>query len=324
MNFWHEKLKIKNLSFPRFIGGPVDGMTDSPYRQLIRSFSPDALLYTEIRHVRSVAHEQGGAKALRFELHERPLNFQFTANSLEGIELACEKVLHKGVECVDLNIGCPAKNIIQSGSGSALMADPALLKQIVQKMRALLPIPFTVKMRAGFKEVNAYDIAQMMQDCGVDAIAVHPRLQKQRFSGEPAYDLVAAIKKSVSIPLLFSGGIVDWESAQQVHALTGVDGFLVSRGLYGAPWKLQELHELSQGRAYALSLETRIVAACDHLDLLVNYYGPAGVYPFRKHISYYLAGLPDATIIGKTCMETEDVNQVKLALQTALKKELSK
>ncbi|MDZ4097155.1 MAG: tRNA-dihydrouridine synthase, partial [Methylophilaceae bacterium] len=110
MNFWHDKIKIKNLSFPGFIGGPVDGMTDSPYRQLMRELSPQALLFTEIRHVRSVAHEQGGARALNFQMHERPLNFQFTANSEEGIERACEKVLEKGVDCVDLNIGCPAKN----------------------------------------------------------------------------------------------------------------------------------------------------------------------------------------------------------------------
>lgn len=318
MSFWHEKLTIKNISFPRFIGGPVDGMTDSPYRQLIRSFSPDALLYSEIRHVRCVAHELGGAKALNFQAHERPLNFQFTANSEEGIEAACEKVQAKGVDCVDLNIGCPAKNIVQSGSGSALMADPVLLEKIVKKLRAHLSIPFTVKMRAGFKEVNALAIAQLMQDCGVDAITVHPRLQKERFSGEPAYGLVAEIKEKVSIPVFFSGGITDWESAQMVYELTGVDGFMVSRGLYGAPWILQELHERSQGREYTVPLATKITTAIRHLELLCNYYGGAGQYPFRKHIAPYLKGLQDAGNIGKTCMETESPEEVKKILLSVL------
>ena len=116
MSYWKQDLQIGHLSFPRFIGGPLDGVTDSSFRKVIRDFSTDALLYTEMRHVACVASDKGGKKALSFDQIERPLNFQMTANGTENIELACEKVLEKGVDIVDLNIGCPARNVVGSGS----------------------------------------------------------------------------------------------------------------------------------------------------------------------------------------------------------------
>src|SRR5579859_1771611 len=116
MNYWQEKIKIGSLSFPRFIGGPLDGITDSPFRILVRKFSKDELLYTEMRHCGSIANPTGARLALNFSELERPLSFQVATNSLDFIDAACERILAKGVDIVDLNIGCPARNVINSGS----------------------------------------------------------------------------------------------------------------------------------------------------------------------------------------------------------------
>ena len=105
MNFFQEKLTIKGWSIPRLIGAPLDGITDSPFRKLVRDFSKDELLYTEMRHVRSVVTPKGGALALDFAQFERPLNFQFAANSTEFVQQACERALSVGIDAIDLNIG---------------------------------------------------------------------------------------------------------------------------------------------------------------------------------------------------------------------------
>lgn len=312
MNYWNEHLKIRQLSFSRFISGPLDGVTDSPFRRLVREFSPEALVYSEMRHVSCVASEKGGAKALQFHEIERPINFQLTTNGTEKIEQACQKVLARGVDLVDLNIGCPARNVVGSGSGSAMMADLKKLEDVLKLMRAHLPgIPFTVKMRAGFKEKNAYDAALLAQDCGVDAIALHPRSQTQKFSGEVDYELTARIKKALSIPLLFSGGVVDFTTAVYVYERTGVDGYLIGRGLWSKPWKLKEMYEHSQGRSFELDRATILATALKHLDYSLEYYGNRGLYCFRKHLPHYISGVPGASAMRSTLVTAGTVKQVK-------------
>lgn len=318
MNFWHDTVKIGNLHIPRFIGGPLDGITDAPFRQLVRDFSKEELLYTEMRHVASVATDKDGSRTLRFESLERPLNYQISANQLDFIAPAIEKILAKGVDCIDLNIGCPARNVVGSGSGSALMADVPRLQKLVTYLRSLIPIPFTVKIRAGFKEKNAIDVARMLEDCGVDALAIHPRLQTQRFEGRPDYALAAEVKKALSIPVIISGGVVNWATAKMVYEQTGVDAFLIGRGIWSRPWKLLELREHSQGRSYEVSAQMIAQYALKHFDIMLAYYGPHGLYMFRKHVPFYLRGIAQAAQIRKKIMTYTNSESVKEALQQLL------
>jgi len=316
MDFWNSTFKIGSKDIPRSIGGPMDGFTDSPFRAMVRQFSPRELLYTEITHAATLVHAAHTSNILRFEPIERPLNFQVTVNSTEPIERACGNILLAGVDMVDLNIGCPARTIIGSGSGSALMADIPRLKIILRKFRRFLPIPFTVKMRAGFKERNACDVALLAQDEGVDALVVHPRLQKQKFTGVPDYSLVKQIKKQLSIPVIVSGGIVDAESARLIHEWTGADGLMVSRALCGAPWKLKELQETIEGRDYCIRSDMILDVALCHLTTMLDYYGLAGLYMFRKHLASYVKNGENASEFRHKLMTEDSVESVREGLCT--------
>lgn len=315
MSFWQEPLKIGSLTVPRFIAGPLDGITDSPFRRLVRDFSPEELQYTEMRHVGCVANDKSGRRALRFDVNERPLNYQIAANSIDFIDAALDKILEKGVDALDLNVGCPAKNVIHTGSGSALMGDLPRLKAIVTKLRQKTPcIPLTIKIRSGFKCVNAVEVAQMLQDCGVDAIALHPRLQKQKFEGQPDYSLAAEVKKVLSIPLIISGGVVNWKTAKMVHEQTGVDGFLIGRGIWGKPWKLKELKEHAAGNPYLVDNKMMIDCALKHFDYMLEYYGPHGLYAFRKHLPFYVRGVPEAAALRSRLVLEESADAIREGL----------
>lgn len=314
MDFWQSKFRIGTHEFSRFISGPLDGITDSPFRRLIRSFSPNNLLYTEMRHVNLIAQKKAGAHALSFDQLERPINFQVAANGIENIPAVCEKIEAAGVDMVDLNIGCPAKNVTGSGSGSALMADIPRLTLILKTFRSSLSIPFTVKIRAGFVEKNAVDVALLAQDCGVDALAIHPRLRGQKFNGQPDYELAAAVKKALSIPVIFSGGVVNFKLAQMVYERTGVDAFLIGRGIWGRPWKLHELEQAAQGVVYKPEQSLIYETARQHFAFMAAHYGSRAVYMFRKHAPFYIRGFDGASALRTDLMNAQEIDAVQALL----------
>lgn len=318
MEYWNSSLTIKNLKFPRFIGGPLDGITDSPFRKLVRQYSQQELLYTEMRHVALLANAKEPAiQALTFDVTERPLNFQVAASQVRFIEPAVERILATGVDIVDLNVGCPAKNVISSGSGSALMADLPRLKEIlIEFKRCLGETPFTIKIRAGFREKNALEVAQLAQDCGVDALAIHPRLQRERFLGQPDYDLAAQVKRALTIPVIISGNVINWKTASMVYERTGVDGFLIGRGIWGKPWKLHEMREHQEGRSYAIPFNETIDCAIKHLENMLAFYGPHGLFCFRKHLPLYVRGVPEAAAVREELLVVTDPEVVKQRLES--------
>lgn len=320
MDYFNSHVKIKHLSYPRFMGGPLDGITDSPFRKLVRDFSKDELLYTEMRHVRSVVTPKGGALALDLAQFERPLNFQVSANSVEFIEQACEKILQTGVDAIDLNVGCPASNVVSSCSGSALMANPVMLEKILKEFRRVIPdhVLFTIKIRAGFKEINAVDIAKLAQDCGVDALAIHPRLKTQMFTGQPNYQVAAAVKQALQIPVLFSGNVVNFKTAKMTYELTGVDGFLIGRGMWAKPWKLEEMKQHALGKEFVVDSQMILKVALRHLSLMIEQYGMHGLFRFRKHLPFYIKGHPSASALRQRLVLSESENDIKEGLQEFL------
>lgn len=310
--FWKESIKIGDLSVPRFMAAPLDGITDSPLRTLIRDFSPDVLLFGEMRHVASVVHERTG-HALRFNEIEHPLSFQISANTEKYIDEAVEKIIEAGFDMLNLNLGCPARAVVRSGSGSALMEDLPRLEHILNKLRRATEgrLPFTIKIRAGYKKKTAVEVARCAQDCGVEMIIIHPRTAPEKFSSRLDYELTQRVKKAITIPLIFSGNLNSFSRVQKVKELTDVDGFMIGRALWGAPWKIREIVDEIDQKEFSLSVKMMVSYALRHLELNCEHYGlPRGFYMFKKQLAQYIRGVENAAQMRRILVRLENKEEL--------------
>ncbi|MBD3231910.1 hypothetical protein GF322_04595 [Candidatus Dependentiae bacterium] len=313
-SFWEEKIKIKNFNIPRFMSAPMDGITDSPMRQLIRTFSPEILLFTEMRHVATIANDKK-EKSLEYSKIEHPICFQISAGSTIFLHQAIEKIIDKKFDMINLNAGCPARRVVGSGSGSKLMENISQLQKIIHQCIKIIDnrTPFSLKIRAGYKEKNAYDIALMAQDLGVDFLIIHPRTQQENFIGTLDFKLVEKIKTKVYIPLIFSGNITSFESTKKTYELTGVDGFMIGRALLGAPWKIHEIMQKSIGNKFNISNKQSVKSALEHLNLNSKFYGSqVGFKLLKSHIAGYIKNIPNAAKIRNaivTCTTEQDMQK---------------
>jgi nifR3 family TIM-barrel protein len=314
-SFWQEKITFNGLSVPRFMSAPLDGITTSPLRRLIRDFSTEELLFTEMRHVSQVCNEKD-KKSLQFHPSEQPLGFQFSANATTFLDKAVEMVIERGFVMINLNAGCPAPAVVKSGSGSALMADITLLETLIKAFSKAINgrIPFTLKMRAGFKRKNALDVAKMAYDNGVVGLIVHPRTQTEKFGGQPDFELVKQMKQSLNVPIIFSGNINTFADAKRTYELTGCDGFMIGRALWGAPWKLREITDAAQGKEFVVDLKTIVAYAIKHLDLNLEFYGPKGFIMLKKQLPEYLSAMPHASAWRKKLLQSKTEAEMRTIL----------
>lgn len=311
-SFWQQKLSIGNQEYNRFMAAPLDGITDSPLRRLIREFSPHELMMTEMRHVACVSNERD-QQSLKYQALEHPLSFQFSANKLTFIDTAVEKVIASGFKFINLNCGCPAPCVTKSGSGSALMANLPVLKDLMLHFMKVIDgrVPFTIKIRAGYKEKNAVEVAKLAQDCGVACIMIHPRTQPEMFTSRLDYELARKVKEAVQIPVIFSGNINRFEQAKKTHELTGVDGFMIGRALWGAPWKIKEITEAAEGRTFSVDTTTMLQYAARHLELNLEHYGPRGFSAFKKQLPQYIRSVKNAAEWRGKLLRTQHVDDMR-------------
>jgi len=311
--FWTEKITIGNMHVPRFMSAPLDGITDSPFRRMIRKFSQEELLFTEMRHAAHVAREKK-ERTLRHEQCERPLCFQISANTLEFVEPAIERIIRTGFDMINLNCGCPSRNVIKSGSGSALMGDPEHLKNLLSHIMNVIDnrVPMTIKIRAGFKTKNALEISQMAEDLGVTCIIIHPRTQPEMSQAPLDFDLVKKLKQIVKVPVIFSGEIKCFADAVHTYEQTGVDGFMIGRALWGVPWKLHELKQESLGKTFELDTKQITEYLIEHFELHQKFYGEKSFQSFKKQLPLYIRGIHDASnwrkklVLSKTAQEMSE------------------
>lgn len=315
-SFWTEKISIGGLQVSRFLAAPLDGITDSPYRRFIRRYSPDVLLFSEMRHVAYIANAKVTTD-IAFDPSEHLVGYQFSANKEDFIEYAVNRVLQEGYDLINLNCGCPSRNVIKSGSGSALMADLPRLKTLVELFNKVIDgrVPMTVKMRAGFKDKNAVDVAKMLEDLGVACLIIHPRTQPEASKAPVDFEIARQVKQAVKIPVIFSGEIVDFPSAKETYERTGVDGFMIGRALWGIPWKIKEIVEASQGRTFAVSYREAIDFLYEHFQINQQYYPRSGYKIFKKQLSRNLFGIPQHNEWRSKIVMSETAGQMQEILQ---------
>jgi tRNA-dihydrouridine synthase B len=274
---------------------PMAGITDLPFRTIVREFGC-GLAFTEM--VSASGLVRGMGKTCRYldsSPADRPLGVQLFGSDPETLAEAARIAVARGADLVDMNMGCPVKKVVKTGSGAALMRDPERVAAILQAMRKATDLPFTLKIRAGWRnrEVNALAIGHIAQECGVDAITLHPRTVDQGFSGEADWRLIAALKEQLRIPVIGSGDIRSPEDAARMFQETGCNGVMVGRGALGNPWFMRNiLNHLSGGVVSAPTLADRMEIIRRHLEKAVDYYGEkVGTRDFRKHLLWYTKGL---------------------------------
>ncbi len=279
---------------------PMAGVTDRPFRQLCRRLGAG---YTVSEMVTSRRDLQQSRKTSRRTDHRGepgPVAVQIVGVDPSEMADAARHNIDRGAEIIDINMGCPAKKVCSAWAGSALMRNEPLALAIVEAVVAACAphgVPVTLKMRTGWcaAHKNAPALARAAESAGVQMVTVHGRTREQGYRGEAEYDTIAAIKAALTIPVVANGDIDAPAKARAVLAATGADALMIGRAAQGRPWIFREIaHFLATGRELAppLVLEVRR-ALLAHLQDHYGLYGECtGVRSARKHIGWYVRGLP--------------------------------
>ncbi len=315
-------MKIGNIVFPAGAGlAPMAGVTDAAMRLLCHE-AGSAWSVSEMLSAKGWVYSQGRNQATRELLTRLPgegiAGLQLFGREPEIVARAAAELTDAGFEFIDLNFGCPAPKITGNGEGSALMREPEQIGKIVSAVSKATLLPVTVKIRAGWDEssINAPEIAHICEDAGAKAIAVHPRTRMQQYSGHSDWSVIANVKKRVSAPVLGNGDIRCGADAVNMIASTGCDGVIVGRGAMGNPWIFSEIRAAFMRESFAPpDARARVQMALRHFDLETQLHGEKkGLLEMRKHIAWYISGLPGSAKFRDGVNALSDANAVKDAL----------
>lgn len=278
---------------------PMAGITDLPFRLICKRLgcgftvsemvSAKGLLYKNVKTT----------EMLKIDADERPTAIQLFGSVPEELAEAARMAEASGADAIDLNMGCPVPKIVNNGEGSALMNNPKLAHDILAAMVKAVKIPVTVKFRAGWDEEhrNAVEIAKAAESAGVAAVTVHGRTRKQFYEGKADWQIIADVKKAVSIPVFGNGDVFSAADGLRMLEQTGCDGIAVGRGADGNPWIFSQLKQAlsGDGEIKEVGLDEKLDLAAEHLRMLIDFKGEyISVKEMRRHISAYLKGMPHA------------------------------
>ncbi len=291
---------------------PMAGVTDRPFRQLCLRMGA-GMAVSEMMLANPETWDTEKSKKRRYHADEAGFrSVQILGCDPELMAQAARLNVAADAQIIDINMGCPAKKVNKKLAGSALLQDPALVRDILQAVVAAVEVPVTLKIRTGWdpEHRNGVEIAQLAEQAGIQALTVHGRTRACLFRGEAEYDTIKAIKQAVSIPVIANGDIDSVHKARQVLAYTGADAIMIGRAAQGQPWIFRQIRQyLEQNQApTAPSLEEVRALVLEHISALHHFYGEyQGVRYARKHVAWYLEKL----------LESQDFRRGFNALVTA-------
>lgn len=297
-----KKLKIGNVELENnIILAPMAGITDLPFRILCKE-NGAGLICNEMVSSRAIYHkDEKTLSMLSMVEEERPISMQIFGNEPDIMGYSAEIVSEKA-DILDINMGCPAPKVVKNGDGSKILLNLELVEEITREVVKKSKKPVTVKIRKGWDDNNivAVEAAKIIEKAGASAIVVHGRTREQFYTGKADWDIIKQVKESVNIPVIGNGDIYTEEDALAMFEQTGVDGIMCGRGTLGNPWLFKKIeYFLRTGEKLPeISNQEKKETILKHFELLLKEKGEyTATREIRKHIAWYVKGLPEATRI---------------------------
>lgn len=311
--------RVKNLIASRVSLAPMAGITDYVLRSLVRRYSPEVLLTTEMissEYLAQTLNGRSGTEIFKRDENHSPISYQISGHKPDIMRKAAE-FLTPLADMIDINMGCPVNKVVKGQDGCALMRNPELASELVKAVKEGTTKPVSVKFRLGytFDEMNFVEFGIKMQEAGADFITIHGRTRSQMYSGTADWTKIKDLKTAVDIPVFANGDITSIDTALKCLELSGADGAAVGRGALGDPTLLGRIsHYLKTGeRLSAPSMEEKAMMLKKHLDDEISLRGEnVGIKFMRKFYPYYLAGFKNAkNLRTKLVLEDNYENIIK-------------
>ena len=302
---------------------PMAGVTDLPFRLLCKEMGA-GLVCMEMISAKALYYKNKNTRdMLHIDPREVPVSLQLFGSDPDCIAQMAKEIEELPFAVLDINMGCPVPKVFGNGDGSALMKNPKLVAEIVEKTARAIKKPVTVKMRTGVDDqhINAPEIAHICEECGAAAVAVHGRTREQYYSGQADWNVIAEVKRRVKIPVIGNGDIRSAKDVLEMKRITDCDGFMIGRGAEGNPWIFRQiLHALETGEELPKpSIEEMCDVVLRHARMVVEEKGEdRGIREMRKHAAWYTAGYRNSSRLRGLMNEAktyEDLEQLFLRMK---------
>lgn len=310
-------MKIGNVEIENSLAlGPMAGVTDLPFRLLCKEQGA-GLLCMEMVSAKGIMYNNKNTKfLLTIDERERPVSLQLFGSDPDIISEQAKRIEELPFDILDINMGCPVPKIVNNGDGSALMKNPLLAGEIIEKTARAIQKPVTVKIRKGFDEehINAVEMAHIAQESGAAAIAVHGRTREQYYSGKADWEIIRKVKEAVKIPVIGNGDVWTPQDAIDMRKQTGCDGVMIGRGAQGNPWIFKQiLHYEQTGELLEKPSPQEVTEMIlRHAKMQMEFKGEyTGMREIRKHAAWYTAGYKNSAKLRGKINETETYEELK-------------
>lgn len=302
--------ELKNRRFSDVMLAPMAGVTDAPFRAMVRKFGGE-LLFSEMILADSLAraHKRTTEMAMPDET-DAPIAIQLEGRNPDTMAAAA-RIAERHAAFIDLNMGCPVNKIAKAGGGSGLMRDEELAEKIVRAVVDAVKVPVTAKFRLGWDEEskNFADFGKRMEQAGASAVILHARTREQQYGGKADWSAFGELKRAVSVPVVANGDIKTKADADFVKLEYGADAVMIGRQALGRPWVLAEV----SGRAVVRPPVVETVL--EHLELMQKYYGAKAIFIARKHIAWYSVGMNGGAAFRASVNQATDAESVKTLIR---------